>query len=218
MTSSDPRLRGARCPELILASGSPRRFELLAAIGVEFRALSAAIDETPRATESPLALASRLAVDKAVAVARLNPGSVVLGSDTVVAVDGQSLGKPADADQAREMLRCLSGRRHIVHSAVARVGPGASSAQACSSTTVDFAPLPADWIDWYVDSGEPMDKAGAYAIQGAAALWIPRIEGSYSGVVGLPLFETAALLRAAGFDIEGISGRDLPMETMQREQ
>jgi len=205
MTDHDARVLRNDHPALILASASPRRFELLAGLGVAFRVVAADIDETPLPNEAPLALASRLARAKSAAVAESNPASHVLGSDTVVAVGDEALGKPIDADDAAAMLRRLSARRHVVHSALALIRPGGELALASNSTAIEFAPLPEDWIEAYVASGEPMDKAGSYAIQGAASVWVRRIEGSYSAVVGLPLFETAEILRAAGFAASGVA-------------
>ncbi|MEX0915081.1 MAG: Maf family nucleotide pyrophosphatase, partial [Wenzhouxiangellaceae bacterium] len=139
-----------------------------------------------------------LAADKARAIADRLPERWMIGSDTVVVRDDECLGKPGDEDQARAMLGSLSGRSHRVYSAVALRGPGAYMETVLSVTEVTFEAIPADWIERYAASGEPLDKAGAYAIQGAAAAWISRISGSYSGVVGLPLYETAGLLRGAG--------------------
>lgn len=194
---SDVR-RAAEGAALVLASASPRRRDLLAQLVTGFDVEPADIDERPLQGEAPGALAARLARAKAEAVVRRRPGTVVLGSDTVVAVGGETLGKPADRAQARSMLRRLSGRDHRVHSAVALVEAGGRVRVDDVATRVWFAELPGDWIERFVESGEPMDKAGAYGIQGAAGAWIPRIDGSYSGVVGLPLFQTAGLLRAAG--------------------
>ncbi|QOC22099.1 septum formation inhibitor Maf [Wenzhouxiangella sp. AB-CW3] len=183
---------------LILASASPRRRELLGVFGIDFEVRPADIDESVLDGETPADYTLRLAVEKARAVAGDCPGGFVLGSDTTVALDGECLGKPVDAAQARDMLLRLSGTRHDVLSAVALVHPDGEVDSRLSTTIVDFAPLPAAWVDAYVDSGEPMDKAGAYGIQGAAGIWVRRLEGSYTGVVGLPQFETGELLRAAG--------------------
>lgn len=188
----------ARQGSLVLASASPRRRELLAILTPEFTVEPADIDESGKPDESPDDHAVRLAVGKAAVIAGRHRDRHVLGADTVVVSDGACLGKPRDARHAREMLHLLSGLTHEVYSSVAlgvRDGPFDT---ALSVTRVCFEVLPADWIERYVDSGEPMDKAGAYAIQGAAAAWISGIQGSYSGVVGLPLFETAGLLRRAG--------------------
>ncbi len=183
---------------LVLASASPRRSRLLRELVDEFEIDPADIDERACGDESPSALAGRLARAKAAAVAERHPGRPVLGSDTVVAVDGEALGKPDDVDAARAMLARLSGRDHEVHSAVALIDAAGRWRDATVTTAVRFAELPPTWIARYVAAGEPMDKAGAYAIQGAAGAWIPAIRGSYTGVVGLPLYETACLLRQAG--------------------
>lgn len=163
----------------------------------EFEIDPADIDERPLDGEAADVHVLRLATGKARCVAQRHPACAVLGSDTVVVLDGQPLGKPASPDHAREMLGALSGRTHEVFSAVSLVVPDADERHVLSRTTVRFEPLPSTWIDRYVAGGEPMDKAGAYAVQGAAAAWISELRGSYSGVVGLPLFETAALLRGA---------------------
>lgn len=185
-------------PALVLASASPRRRELLAVLISEFEIRPADIDERLLTGEAPDAHALRLAAGKARAIADSLPQRWVIGSDTVVVRDDECLGKPDDEDQARAMLGSLSGRSHRVYSAVALRGPGAYMETMLSVTEVTFEAIPADWIARYADSGEPLDKAGAYAIQGGAAAWISRISGSYSGVVGLPLYETAGLLRGAG--------------------
>lgn len=183
---------------LILASASPRRRDLLGVFGIDFDVRPADIDESVIAGEIPAEYTVRVAREKALAVAGTAGDQFVLGSDTTVALGGDSLGKPGDADGAREMLERLSGTVHEVLSAVALIHPGGKVETRLSTTRVDFARLPAEWIDHYIASGEPMDKAGAYGIQGAAGIWVQRLDGSYSGVVGLPLFETGELLRRAG--------------------
>jgi septum formation protein len=183
---------------LILASASPRRQQLLAQCGVPFEVCPADLDESPQPEESASALVQRLALAKAQHVQTRYPADWVLGADTMVVLDGDVLGKPRDDADAEALLHRLSGRRHQVLSAVALVGPGGWQHQALSSNEVVFAELSAAWIRQYVASGEPMDKAGAYAIQGGAATRIVRLEGSHSAVVGLPLYETAQLLEAAG--------------------
>ena len=185
---------------LFLASQSPRRRELLTQMGVVFDVLDVSIDETPAAGEPALDYVRRVAREKAgaglIQVAAV-PGALVLGADTEVVLDGAVFGKPAHADDAARMLRTLSGRRHQVMSAVAVVGAG-REAEVVSVSEVTFAELGEADIAAYVASGEPFGKAGAYAIQSAVAAWIERIDGSYSGIMGLPLFETAQLLRQAG--------------------
>lgn len=183
---------------LILASGSPRRSELLQRFGIHFVGSPADIDEQALPDETGVALIKRVAREKAQKVATQHPTGFVLGADTGVLLDGVFMGKPTDAMEAGTMLRSLSGRSHEVCSAVALVGPDGLLLEAFVATTVWFASLPEDWIRAYVDGGDPMDKAGAYAIQNEAGLFVSRIEGSYSNVVGLPLFETGQLLRQAG--------------------
>ena len=183
---------------LLLASASPRREELLGILMASFEVRPADIDERRKSGEAAGAYAQRLAEQKAAAIAGTAPERWVIGADTVVVLDDRCLGKPRDAGQARRMLRSVSGRAHLVYSAVSLQGPGRHRDTALSVTEVHFDPLPEAWIHNYVESGEPMDKAGAYAIQGWPAAWISRIDGSYTGVVGLPLYQTAGLLRVAG--------------------
>lgn len=171
---------------LVLASASPRRAELLTAAGFAFTVAHADIDETPRPGEAPAAYVQRLAVGKAQAVAARQPEALVLGADTTVVVDGDILAKPADAADAAAMLRRLAGRAHEVLTGVALAGPAATRV-ALGTTRVWFAPMTEADIATYVATGEPMDKAGAYGIQGWAARFVTRIEGSYSNVVGLPV-------------------------------
>lgn len=185
-------------PSLVLASASPRRRELLAILVTDFSVRPADIDESLLEGESPQDYVLRLAIGKASTVAGTSPQACVIGSDTAVVLDGICLGKPEDEAQARSMLRNLSGRSHQVYSSVALIGPGSAARTAMSLSEVRFESLPEDWIRRYVATGESLDKAGAYAIQGQAASWISHLSGSYSGVVGLPLFETAGLLRDAG--------------------
>lgn len=183
-------------PVLRLASASPRRRELLTSIGVTSEVAPVAIDETPRAGESADDYVSRLARDKALAGAA---GStlVTLGSDTAVVIDGAILGKPRDREHACAMLGALSGRWHSVMTAVAVTGPQ-GLLQACVTTRVAMRPIAATEMAAYWATGEPADKAGGYAIQGRAAMFVERIEGSHSAVVGLPLYETAQLLERQG--------------------
>jgi septum formation protein len=179
---------------LILASRSPRRAELLAAAGIVFEVLAADIDETPHPHEAPAAYVERLAIEKARAVLALRPGSTVLGADTTVTIDGEILGKPENAGDAARMLRLLSGRAHDVHTGVAVVSRrGVHS--AVDTSRVWFDAMTDEDISWYVGTGEPVDRAGAYAIQGLASRFIPRIEGSYSNVVGLPVALVSSILK-----------------------
>ncbi|MBK1674379.1 septum formation protein Maf [Ectothiorhodospira shaposhnikovii] len=191
---------------LILASASPRRRELLDQIGVAWQAHPVDVEEIPLAGESPEDFTLRMAVTKARSAHDAVPGHLpVLGADTVVSIDGDILGKPRDREDALDMLGRLSGRTHEVLSAVALLYQGCCH-QALSTTRVRFRDLsPAD-MDAYWASGEPADKAGAYGIQGLGALFVAHIEGSYSGVVGLPLFETGELLRRCGL-ISGIDNQ-----------
>jgi septum formation protein len=170
---------------LVLASASPRRAELLRAAGIPFSVRAADVDESCRPAESPDAYVTRLARAKAEAVG-LAPDAVVLGADTTVVVDGECLGKPRDDEEARAMLRRLSGRAHDVLTGIALVHPGGAIVDR-ASTRVIFQRLDEDELAWYVGTGEPRDKAGAYGIQGAASRFIVGIEGSYSNVVGLPV-------------------------------
>ncbi|MDP2321540.1 MAG: Maf family protein [Acidobacteriota bacterium] len=179
---------------LILASRSPRRAELLAAAGISFEVLAADIDETPREGEAPGAYVERLAIEKARAVLALRPDATVLGADTTVTIDGLILGKPVDASEATAMLRRLRGRAHDVFTGVALVS-SEDVQSAVELTRVWFDSMTDEDISWYVESGEPVDRAGAYAIQGLASRFIPRIEGSYSNVVGLPVALVSSILR-----------------------
>ena len=171
---------------LVLASASPRRAELLAAAGYRFVVDPAFCDESGRPGEGPPDYARRVAADKAAVVAARHPGAIVLGADTVVVVEGVVLGKPADAADAARMLRLLSGRAHDVLTAVS-VRRGSTHVQHLESTTVRFARLRDVEIAWYVSTGEPADKAGAYAVQGLASRYVEAVDGSYSNVVGLPV-------------------------------
>lgn len=171
---------------LILASASPRRAELLAAAGFAFDVDPPHVDEAPRAGEPPAHYAQRIARDKAVAVAARHRSRVVLAADTIVVQDGTIFGKPSDRADAVRMLHTLAGGDHDVLTAVA-IASGGRLAEHIEATRVTFAPMTTAEVEWYVRSGEADDKAGAYAIQGLAARFILRIEGSYSNVVGLPV-------------------------------
>jgi septum formation protein len=188
---------------LYLASASPRRRELLTQLCPHFERIHAEIDETPRAGEEALAYAERMACEKAaegwrVVVESGLPTRPLLAADTTVVLDGVIYGKPVDAADARRMLRAFSGRSHQVITALA-VREGEHTARRTSVTDVSFRALSEEDIERYLDSGEAFDKAGAYGIQGKACVFIERIAGSYTGVMGLPLFETAALLAEFGF-------------------
>jgi septum formation protein len=213
---------------IVLASASPRRQELLRNAGIPFTVQPAGIDETPRANESPRDCAERLAREKALAVHQTRPQDYVLGADTIVVVEDAILGKPRDADDAARMLHMLSGRTHVVITGVCLVGPVASSqlpvasktetqtdtvpesyhrelttdnrqlATAFETTFVTMCELSDGEIRDYIATGEPMDKAGAYAIQGGASRWIPHIEGDYNNVMGLPVALVREMLKDCG--------------------
>jgi len=185
-------------PELILASSSPRRQELLRGIGIPFQVHAANINEDQMGGEAPIAYALRVAQEKAQAVAVHYPQSYVLGADTIVVVDDEVLGKPRNRDDAARMLRLLSGRGHEVTTAVSVVAPGTLAETRASTTKVYFREIAEDEIQRYVAGGEPMDKAGAYAIQGGASRWTDRIEGEFSNVVGLPLSLVTEMLITTG--------------------
>jgi septum formation protein len=185
-------------PLIVLASGSPRRRHLLRQIGLEFQVVAADIEETPLADEEPGDFVSRMAREKALEVMRREgAGLPVLGADTAVILDGQILGKPVNRSDAIAMLSGLSGKTHEVFSAVALAVNESEVHLALNVTRVTFSQLDSGWIESYCDSGDPMDKAGAYGVQGKAGEKISRIEGSFYGVMGLPLFETAQLLNRA---------------------
>ena len=182
---------------LLLASASPRRAELLRAAGIAFDVMPADVDEAIGDGERPHDYVARVAKDKARAVSTAHRDRLVLAADTTVVVDGHILAKPVDAEDAGRMLRMLSGRWHEVLTAVAVASKGAVVLTQVASTRVEFASMRADEIDWYVSSGEPMDKAGAYAIQGLASRFVTSIEGSYSNVVGLPVALVYGMLERA---------------------
>lgn len=183
---------------LILASASPRRLELLARIGVTpGRVAPTDLDETPRKAELPRALAQRLCAAKAQAVDA--PGAFVLAADTVVGLGRRILGKPADAAEARRFLEFISGRRHQVHTGVALRLPDGTLRKRVVTSVLAFQRLTDQQMDAYVETGEWQGKAGGYAIQGRAEMFVRFLSGSHSNVVGLPLFETTQLLRGCGW-------------------
>jgi septum formation protein len=202
------RMHRQNKPGLILASSSPRRQELLREIGIPFQVHAANINEDQIAGESPIDYALRLAREKAQAVAAQYPQSYVLGADTIVVIDGEVLGKPKDHADAARMLRLLSGRAHEVTTAVSLITPntvtpstiaqGTLAETRASTTKVYFREIAEAEIQQYVAGGEPMDKAGAYAIQGGASRWTDRIEGEFSNVVGLPLSLVTEMLKTTG--------------------
>lgn len=188
-------------PFVYLASQSPRRRELLQQIGVEFSIVTVDVDETPLPAESPEAFVQRLALDKARTARRLVPrDAVVLGADTAVVLGDRILGKPVGREDALDMLASLSGKTHRVVTGVALVKAD-QEAVRISDTQVTFRQLTDAERERYWESGEPQDKAGSYAVQGLAAQFVTRIDGSYSGVVGLPLYETGELLSEFGIKL-----------------
>jgi septum formation protein len=191
--------------EVILASASPRRRELLTSIGLQFQVVPADIVEEKFVQGSPAAYARALAQSKAQAVAHEYPDAIVLGADTIVICEQQILGKPTDATDAKRMLRFLSGRRHEVITGVAIVaGCGPCAGQTLithEQSGVYFRDLTDDEIEAYVAGGEPLDKAGAYGIQGIASLFIERIDGCYFNIVGLPLYRVGTLLKQCGISL-----------------
>ena len=182
-----------------LASSSPRRREILAALGLDFSVAAVDVDETPFVGEAAEDMVLRLAVAKAEAAPSV-PGDVVIAADTAVVVESRALGKPADESECLAMLGALAGRCHKVYTGVA-LRRDEVTRTTVSETDVYFRKISRDEALAYWQSGEPRDKAGAYAIQGMGGAFVERIEGSYSGVVGLPVFETMKLLRDAGFDL-----------------
>ncbi|HVT60267.1 MAG TPA: Maf family protein [Thermoanaerobaculia bacterium] len=194
---------------MVLASASPRRRELLASLGLAFRVRAPGVDESPRPGEDPRRLVRRLAVAKAAAYA--GAGELVLAADTVVVLGAEMLGKPRDRDDARRMLALIAGREHVVLTGVALRGPARSGvedgaggercAAAVASSRVRMAPMNGEEIEWYVATGEPLDKAGSYAVQGLGALFVEAVRGNYTNVVGLPLPTTYRLFAALGHDL-----------------
>lgn len=182
---------------VVLASGSPRRRQLLNLIGIEHEALPSNIDETMRPREAPRRHAERLAREKASAIANRQPDRITIAADTIVVINKKVLGKPVDADDARRMLSMLSGREHTVITAVA-VARGRKLRSAVEEVRVKFRRLRDDEIDAYVATGEPMDKAGAYGIQGYGATIVECVDGDYFAVMGLPLARLVTLLRDLG--------------------
>lgn len=181
--------------ELILASSSPRRRQLLELYTRDFSVCASEFDETTVRADTPVHLVEALARGKCLAVAKARPGCLVVGSDTVVELDGEVLGKPRDAADAKRMLRALSGRTHLVHTGVC-VSDNERTESFVDSCRVCFFPLDEEEIERYAATAEPYDKAGAYGIQGRAALWLDRLEGDYYTVMGLPVSRTARLIEA----------------------
>ncbi len=190
-----------RTIEIILASASPRRLELLRQIGIDPLVHAAEINETPHSSESPRQFVRRMAEEKTASISACHDnGSLVVGADTIVVVGGQIFGKPSSYDDACSILRTLSGKRHQVLTAVS-VNSTKLKSTVLVESTVSFRELTPGVIDAYWRTGEPLDKAGAYAIQGFAAMFIEEIQGSYSSIMGLPLCEVAELLAEAGVKV-----------------
>ena len=185
---------------IVLASGSPRRRELLELLGIRFEVRPASDEETPGPEETPSAFAVRAARAKAALVAEDHPRSPVLASDTVVEIDGKTLGKPVSTSEARAMLRLLSGRTHQVHTAVALMVNGRCRS-LLDTADVSFRPLDERTINWYVATTEPMDKAGAYAVQGAGGLLVESVTGSPQTVIGLPISRLPELFKDCGLSL-----------------
>ncbi len=200
-------------PRLVLASGSPRRRELLASLGLEFEVRPVDLDETPLPGETPEAYVARLARAKAAAALGVGcggPGELVIAADTVVVLDGELLGKPSDPAAARAMLGRLAGREHTVHTGVElaeSTGSGVRRAAAVATSRVRIAPLDDATIAWYVATGEPLDKAGAYAIQDLGALFVESVDGNYTNVVGLPVPTVYRLFAELGLDLLAFRAR-----------
>jgi septum formation protein len=189
---------------LVLASSSPRRSELLRQVGLDFEIRPADIDESVRVGESPIDYVQRLSDEKASAVAHV--GEIVIAADTTVTIDGEILAKPLDDEDARRMLRLLSGKVHRVYTGVTVLTPGATGTRTVArarvvNTAVTFVALDDEAVDWYIRTGEPDGKAGGYAIQGAGASLVERLDGSVTNVIGLPLAETLAMIRLALSDV-----------------
>lgn len=193
----------ASADPLILASGSPRRLELLRSLGLEPVVIPSDVEEIRREGEDPRDYVRRLAVDKARAVARHNGGSWVMAADTVVVLDGEVLEKPADSREAVEMLTRLAGSVHTVFTGVCLTDGREFEETAVEATAVKIATMERSRIEWYVGTGEPMDKAGAYAIQGLGAIFVESIDGNYTNVVGLPIPVVARMMDLAGISPAG---------------
>jgi septum formation protein len=199
----------------VLASGSPRRRELLAGLDLAFTLRPADVDESPLAGEAAAACVERLALAKATTAAGLAGAAeaagdaveLVLAADTLVVLDGRMLGKPRDAAEARRMLASIAGREHTVLTGVALLeAPGGRRATTVEASRVRMAPMTPAELDWYVATGEPLDKAGSYAVQGKGGLFVEAVEGNYTNVVGLPLPATHRLFAALGYDLRLFCG------------
>ncbi len=191
---------------IVLASASPRRFELLSQLGAPIDVRPADLDEVVLPGEDPVTYVRRLSIEKAAAVAVVDHDELIIAADTTVDLDGDILGKPVDADEARGLLTRLAGRTHRVHTGVT-VRRGSASATDVTTTLVSFTPITPVGIQWYIATGEPFDKAGGYAIQGAGGMFVAGVHGSVSNVIGLPL-TVIDLARSIGVDLIG-AGPDL---------
>jgi len=186
----------------VLASASPRRSHLLKATGFTFETIPSDLDEISLSGETPSAMVERLASEKALAISRQQPDGLVLGADTCVVLDGEVLGKPGTTEEAQSMLARLSGRKHVVHTGIALAHRSSNRLSSLvETTTVEFANLSTKEIEFYVASGSPMDKAGAYGIQDDGAFFVRRIVGDFYTVMGLPLHKLYALLRSDFSDL-----------------
>ncbi|MDO9176282.1 MAG: Maf family protein [Actinomycetota bacterium] len=186
---------------IVLGSGSPRRRELLTQLGLEFHVVAPDIDESVRAGEAPVSYVHRLAVEKAHAVRAATAGdTLVIAADTTVDLGGEILGKPESLGEARDMLSRLSARTHRVHTGIALCRDDRTLSEV-STSLVTFAPLSPEIVEWYLTTGEPFDKAGGYAIQGAGAVLVQRVRGSVSGIIGLPVHAVARLAAELGVDL-----------------
>lgn len=183
--------------KLILASKSPRRHELLAQMGLDFEIDICDAPETVPAGAAPAEIVRVLALQKAEAIWKKHPQDCIIGADTLVFLDGMRLGKPKDAAQAKEYLCLLQGRRHLVLTGVALLCPQGKEVRVCE-TEVQFAPMTDAEIDWYVSTGEPMDKAGAYGVQGPGGIFVTAVNGSYFNVMGLPIHLLYEILQSTG--------------------
>lgn len=182
--------------KIILASQSPRRRELLALMGLEFTVITSDVEERPPQNTTVDAYVRALALQKAEAVASQHPDDCVIGADTVVYLDGDILGKPHTPENANKYLSRMQGRKHTVYTGVAVLSPGRADVRS-ATTDVTFSPMSQDEIDWYVSTGEPLDKAGAYGVQGPGSIFVERVEGNYFNVIGMPIPLLYQMLREA---------------------
>lgn len=207
---STPVREARPAPPIVLASASPRRAQLLGMMGLEFDIAPPSVDESRKEGEPPAIYAERLAREKALAVAASRPDSLVIGSDTVVAIEGEVLGKPRDREEAVEILLRLQGREHRVETGIAVVAPDGRVESSVEGVRVEFRPFDRRTAEEYVATGEPMDKAGAYGIQGYGAAIVDRIEGDFYAVMGLPIARLISILQAMGwrYDFQGLEAME----------